>query len=118
MANLPLVWTEVAIGDHEKQRADSQGFLFRDDLPPAVAHWSVHEGKDTNGNKKVWRSLRYMCPGGCGQIGHVPVITADGHTDGWTWNGDLTAPTLAPSIQMLAGCRWHGYLTDGIWKQC
>jgi Family of unknown function (DUF6527) len=117
MPNLPLVWTDVVIADHEKYQW-KDNFRFRTDLPAAIAQWNVHEGEDSQGKKRVWRSLYYMCPGGCAQIGHINVVTPDGHTDGWTWNGNLEAPTLSPSIQMLGGCRWHGYLKNGVWEQC
>jgi hypothetical protein len=115
--HLPLVWIETKIVDSEKQRRDTTGHLFRDDLPAGVARWSVIESVN-QGKKCLYRSLAYMCPGGCGQIGHVPVTTAEGYRDGWNWDGNLELPTLQPSIQMLAGCRWHGHLVKGIWQQC
>lgn len=39
-------------------------------------------------------------------------------TDGWGWNGSLTAPTFTPSILVEGGpndTRCHSFLTDGVW---
>lgn len=34
----------------------------------------------------------------------------------WRWNGLTRKPTLKPSILCTGGCRWHGFLTDGVFK--
>jgi len=41
----------------------------------------------------------------------------------WDWNGDKEKPTLTPSILHWGNGRknpstWHGYMTDGILKEC
>lgn len=36
----------------------------------------------------------------------------------WEWNGDRQVPTLQPSIRKMQGCKWHGYLTAGVWTPC
>ena len=54
------------------------------------------------------------CPCGCGEIMHLPFKGADGR--GWTWDGDVPYPTLAPSIRRPSGCKWHGHLISGTWQ--
>lgn len=49
----------------------------------------------------------------------LPVITSGSRKDSgaWTWNGDLSAPTLKPSIRTLHrsdGPVSHLWLTDGV----
>src|SRR4029079_11744671 len=66
-----------------------------------------------------------MCPCGCGATGGISFV---GETYGsrekfkgrplWDWNGDQERPTLTPSIQRTSGCKWHGYLTDGVFRSC
>jgi len=61
-----------------------------------------------------------MCPCGCGKHGGVN-FRIDGDTRKpplWDWNGNEESPTLTPSILRLGGCKWHGFLTDGIFKSC
>ena len=77
---------------------------FRKDLPPGTAEWAVNE-------QGAPASLIFICPCGCGAICHVPVQPAVPY--GWSWNGSMDRPTLAPSILRTTGCRWHGYLRDG-----
>lgn len=65
--------------------------------------------------------LMFLCPcGAAGEVAGVAVARdmADrgGNHPLWSWNGNRKAPTLTPSIQRLDGCRWHGYLTDGVFK--
>lgn len=58
-----------------------------------------------------------VCPCGCGEMGS---INFDPNTPGprWVWNGNQDSPTLTPSILRTVGCKWHGYLTDGVFKAC
>lgn len=56
--------------------------------------------------------LWFVCPCGCHTIQAVSVFAGD---RGWQWNGDLDKPTLTPSIQLIDGCDWHGFLKDGWW---
>ena len=39
--------------------------------------------------------------------------------NGWEWDGNRELPTLEPSIHSSKGKRgyWHGYLTNGVWRQ-
>lgn len=64
--------------------------------------------------------IKFTCPCGCGNINVLQVYRAGpkpAHT-AWFWNGNATTPTLSPSIRDLAHCRFHGYLTDGVWQLC
>lgn len=64
------------------------------------------------------------CPCGCGLEGGISFVgptygqRGEGQRPLWDWNGDEDKPTLTPSIQRTAGCRWHGYLTDGVFRSC
>jgi hypothetical protein len=67
------------------------------------------------GGRQIWCE----CPCGCGgfmnlsihQEGQTPV---EGRPS-WVWNGDYEHPTLQPSIRDMAGCYFHGHLTQGVW---
>ena len=62
------------------------------------------------------------CPA-CGMMHAIGVKTPRNPNHGWDWNGDKDKPTLSPSIWFSAGhaqhgkdngCRWHGFLRDGV----
>ena len=59
------------------------------------------------------------CPCGCGSHMRLPIhaedVPAPSLHPNWWWNGDRDKPTLRPSIRDMAGCRYHGHLTDGVW---
>lgn len=63
-----------------------------------------------------------MCPCGCGATGGINFDVPDGrgvqNSPKWKWNGSKDKPTLTPSILRTAGCRWHGYLTNGVFISC
>jgi len=63
--------------------------------------------------------IQFLCPCGCGENFYIPIL---GHRYStgpcWAWDGDEDNPSLIPSILQRTPCRWHGYLTDGIWKGC
>ena len=65
-----------------------------------------------NGVGELW--IYFRCPCGCGDIFGVPVQGPKR----WDFNGNMDAPTLTPSLLRLDGCGWHGYLTDGYFRQC
>lgn len=74
-----------------------------DSLPPGPAEYGLY----------------FMCPCGCGQPGYLPLIppgrTKSGdHT--WHWDGNKSTPTLEPSIRRTHGCKFHGYLRQGVWS--
>jgi len=55
------------------------------------------------------------CPCGCGSHMHLPLCTGTKVDRAWLWDGRRDAPTLNPSIRDLGGCKFHGYLTAGVW---
>lgn len=61
------------------------------------------------------------CPCGCGGSMNLPVYR-EGEPkpakNAWLLSGTPEAPSLAPSIRDLSGCRFHGHLTDGVWTFC
>lgn len=61
--------------------------------------------------------VAFACPG-CGSESWVSV---DGEKWGpdhaWQWDGNKTAPTLRPSLGQRC-CKWHGYLTAGVFVPC
>lgn len=60
-----------------------------------------------------------MCPCGCGATCGINFDVPKGRpSPKWTWNGSKDKPTLTPSILRTAGCRWHGFLTDGVFRSC
>lgn len=61
--------------------------------------------------------MSFVCPCGCGSIGGVGVGPAQAPAV-WEWNGDMDKPTVRPSILFLSGCKWHGFLTDGVFRSC
>jgi hypothetical protein len=34
----------------------------------------------------------------------------------WQWDGSVSAPTIAPSIQHLGNSNWHGFFEAGNWR--
>lgn len=70
--------------------------------------------------RRGFHGLLFVCPCGCGDIGHLPlrippVVVAQ--QPSWDWDGNEEQPTLTPSIRKLDGCKWHGYLTRGVWRE-
>lgn len=65
--------------------------------------------------------LLYTCPCGCGVARAVPVALSWEPGKRWGWDGNREAPTLTPSLDILAdhgGSHWHGWLQGGEWRQC
>lgn len=62
--------------------------------------------------------MAFRCPCGCGRESWLPFEPHGRPGPSWEWDGNETAPTLKPSILFKGGCRWHGYLTDGVFKEC
>ncbi len=66
-----------------------------------------------------WSRLYYICPRTGNPCGGVLIGRTKPGTvaPSWAWNGNLDAPSLTPSINcQKPGCGWHGYLTDGVFK--
>lgn len=81
---------------------------------PGDAEWATQEDSSFPG--KI-AGLLFVCPCGCRSLGCLNIIKIDAHPV-WSWNGNVERPTLTPSIQKNSPCRWHGYLTDGVFKPC
>lgn len=77
--------------------------------PGAIEIRPVYKGTAIGG-------IAFVCPCGCGRDGWLPLKPE--RANGWEWNGDHAKPTLSPSILQSGGCRWHGYLTDGEFREC
>lgn len=88
-----------------------QGQLWLGDLDAMPAGAFQFEADDTG--------LLFMCP--CGQD-HLCCLGFRGKTPperpSWIWDGNRDHPTLLPSIRHLTGCKWHGFLTAGVWIPC
>lgn len=56
----------------------------------------------------------FVCPCGCGELGSLSFLNAKDDHPRWSWNGDEDKPTLKPSIMKTTGCKWHGWLTEGV----
>jgi len=88
-----------------------------------VAEWPEKAGEfvfytDSAG---VISGLVYMCPCGCGVDSSIPFSgRSPEETKGplWNWDGDVSSPSVTPSIRRLSGCQWHGWITDGEWITC
>ena len=59
------------------------------------------------------KHFSFLCPCGCGRV-HGCIISLDGHNSTWKWDGNEEKPTLTPSLLSLSECKWHGYLTNGV----
>lgn len=62
--------------------------------------------------------IGFICPN-CGEKKYVPLKPSD--PNGWGWDGNRTKPTITPSIFFnmtvpTAKCRWHGFITAGVFK--
>lgn len=62
--------------------------------------------------------VHYVCPCGCKELMALPVKVGPKQDGAWEWDGNSDVPTLSPSIKRLDKCRFHGYLTKGIWTFC
>jgi len=82
------------------------GRPYRKDLPPGSAAWASD-----------YAALQCVCPCGCGSLHYLSIALAAKHAHTWIWNGDTALPTLQPSIQMTSPCRWHGFLTQGLFHE-
>jgi len=60
--------------------------------------------------------MLFMCPCGCGERGSLDFRKEN--KPRWNWDDNEESPTLTPSVLRTSGCKWHGYLTDGVWEEC
>jgi len=70
-------------------------------------------------NEKEICGMNIFCPCGCEGAGMLMFnnYTVNG-TPKWDWDGNEDMPTLRPSILRRSDCKWHGFLTDGIFREC
>lgn len=83
--------------------------MLRRDLPDGAAAWAL----DNEGKPAV---LNFVCECGCKSVQSVTIKHLN-NTKGWEWDGNLDAPTLAPSIwskKDKGGCGWHGWIKAGV----
>ncbi len=83
------------------------GHRVRDDVAPGASWWS-------KGGDGQIAGLTFCCPCGCKTISFLPI--KPGYHAQWHWDGNEGQPSLTPSVQKLRPCKWHGYLTKGIWQ--
>jgi hypothetical protein len=95
-----------------KETQPGRNRAYNNRLPAGAAAWC--SGSD--GRKFV--ALEFVCPCGCGAVGGVNVSIGSKEQHAWLWDGNKEKPTLTPSIQQTTPCRWHGFLTAGIFRQC
>lgn len=69
--------------------------------------------------------ITFDCPcGKCGERPGIPFtnpISGGKDQSGVTWKrtGETIEDlSLTPSIRRMGGCKWHGFLTDGIFVEC
>lgn len=84
--------------------------IFDDGLAPGVFTFEV--------GSTPYSTIIYICPCGCDQLVSLPVATGPKQDRFWFWDGNKESPTLQPSIRRLDGCKFHGYLTGGMWTFC
>lgn len=106
--NVPISWNE-SVNKIEGHLNDLAKWK-RPDLAPGTAWWA-------NGTDDQIACLRFVCPCGCSDVCTIPVRPGYGGAH-WTWDGNKELPTLTPSILRLGDCKWHGYLTGGVFITC
>lgn len=91
-------------------REEDARLVAPDDMPPGAAHLAAY------GADPETRELSFVCPCGCHDIVTIPIKTGEKRGFVWEWDGNDTAPTVKPSIRRLGGCKWHGWLTAGVFS--
>lgn len=68
------------------------------------------------------KNIHFNCPCGCCQYSALPLYheaeTKPVGVTAWKWDGNLEVPTLDPSIRQMQGCKFHGFLKQGVWTFC
>lgn len=79
--------------------------------------------RTVNDHGETYDALLFVCPGcveGGGSGFHMLPVNSPHHSPSWTWNGDLEAVTLSPSILTRGGpdgsAVCHSFLTDGVFN--
>lgn len=89
------------------------GSLKTDAVPEYRRQGQFDVCTEPSGQRRFW----FVCPGHCKGLTAItlsPVV--DGSDQSWDLSGELTQPTLRPSINHI-GC-WHGWLTNGEFISC
>lgn len=62
--------------------------------------------------------MYFNCPCGCEFHDAINVVEANEKDKfgGWLWDGNEQKPTLTPSLRRNTPCKWHGFLTSGVWR--
>lgn len=107
---------EVPIRFAEKSLFDGveyvDGHAYNRQFQAGDARWLSNVDGEPNA------ALQFICPCGCHSLHCVSTHKGEKVERAWLWNGNVEKPTLTPSIQCTTPCRWHGFLTDGVFKQC
>ncbi len=104
---VPMVKTDEPIMNYSRGVKEADGYLHRRDLLPGTASVRTLEDGHT--------LFTWVCPCGCGAVSFVGIeISPDASKHEWGWDGDKEKPTLTPSLQQNSACRWHGFMTDGL----
>lgn len=61
-------------------------------------------------------SLIYCCPCGCGIVREVDFDKGETPSPRWVWNRNREKPSMVPGLTATTGCKWDGYLIDGVFK--
>lgn len=88
------------------------------DVPAGGYKFWIYRATEPEGSEPA--GLNFRCPCGCGAMHGIAWRRYDGKPGGWTWDGNREAPTCTPSIQTYnndGSPHWHGYLTQGEWRQ-
>jgi hypothetical protein len=109
MSNLSV----IVVDEIDDKEASPDGQHFLSNQAPGTISWSNWYNSDEVAG------CFYVCPCGCRVVGFLSVRSAmRQESPSWEWNGDKDKPTMKPSIQKTSPCKWHGYLTDGVFKSC
>lgn len=79
--------------------------------------------RDVDNHGVHYQALMFVCPG-CAEVAgggsglHMLPVNTSEHSPSWTFDGDLDAPTLAPSIKTTWGDKTlcHCYLRAGVFQ--
>lgn len=91
--------------------------------------WQIREmdwWRDPQGREQRGPILVFGCPNGRGFCS-MPIAPSPANCNKavWSWDGNVDAPTLSPSIHCVGldengnikpgvGCGWHGFLSQGV----
>jgi len=65
------------------------------------------------------KGMRIICPCGCGNESYLAFEGHGSPGPTWDWDGNRERPTLTPSVfNSGMPCKWHGFLTAGVWRPC